>query len=253
MSTWSTLAAATPGAAHMAAGHGSSDAHRIVHAEDAGVVGLVVADGLGSLPLAPLAAHAAASAAARALAAADLDAALSAQRAAVFGAVAGARAALHAFAAVLAVPIGELGTTLLVALISDRGAVLGGVGDGFLVLRSAPPVEADQADHHLLCLVDPDPVANGTPVLGGTGPIAVEIVNDPYLTGALLATDGLEPSMVDAPAAMTRAVRPGVAGALLRHADEITDATHLQRELSDPAWDVSSSDDRTAVLAVRTA
>jgi hypothetical protein len=208
MSTWVPFAAAHPGAAHIARGQGTSDAHRAAVQADGRVVILVVADGVGARPLAPVAAQLAASIAERALRVADLTGPPQLQRAIVHAAIHAARCTVHAAAAALAVPTRELATTLLVTIVSDQGAVFGGVGDGFLVLRSAPPaVVGSDGDLHLLTLTPPDPIANATPVLAGDGDVTVEVVCDPYLTGALLSTDGLEAPAVDAPVGTLRRPR----------------------------------------------
>ncbi len=248
---WHTVAASATGASHAAAGIGNCDAHSFAPYGPAGV-SLVVADGLGSAPEAALAARAAVALAARRLAggpAAGEDAdPLLAQRDHVRTAVAEARAGLHDLAGALRLPIADLGTTLLVCVVSEAGAAFGGVGDGFLAVRARMP--GGTRRHHLLTLTPPGRFANETATLASASDIVVEAIDDPAIDGLALASDGLEAVAIDRPLASDRDLRSGSIDVLLTHADTAVDSRGLHRDIVQATWDRATADDRTIVMAV---
>jgi len=250
---WRPLAASATGASHARAGACNADAQRFAPYGEGGLA-LLVADGLGSAPEAPLAAHAAVALAARSLRAAapagrpGRAAALAGQRDDVRAAVLAARSGLHGLGAVLDRPVADLGTTLLVCVLSDAGATFGGVGDGFLAIRARLP--GGDHRHHLLTLTAPGPFANETETLGSGAPIVVEMIDDPDIDGVALATDGFEAAAVERPLAADRTLRTGLIDALLSHADGAEDSAALHRDILAADWDRAAADDRSIVMAV---
>lgn len=248
---WHTVAASATGATHAAAGIGNCDAHRSTAYGRAGVA-LVVADGLGSAPEAALAARAAVTLAARRLADGPAiergEIALDAQRDHVREAVSGARRGLLDLADALGIPIGTLGTTLLVCVVSPAGVTFGGVGDGFLAVRARGPDGARR--HHLLTIAPAGAFANETATLASAADILVEAIDDPDLDGVALASDGFEAVAVDRPLARDRDLRPGLVDVLMAHADAALDSRGLHHDIVDASWDRATADDRTILIAV---
>jgi hypothetical protein len=117
---WRVVGASVRGSAHVAAGTPVEDAHGWARLADGRLV-VAVADGAGS---APRAAEGAAAAVAAAIGAPDDP-------------VVAAREALVALAEDLAVPIGDLASTLLVCTIGDDALQAWAVGDGAIVVAGA--------------------------------------------------------------------------------------------------------------------
>ena len=246
MSAWRVVAAAAPGATHAERGLGSSDAHRFEPHGNG--VALLVADGLGSAAEAALASRMAVAAAAADLRKRGAAGDLTEQRAGAVAAVERAAAALLALTA-QGFAEDQLGTTLLVCTATSAGIAFAGVGDGFLGVRTT---DAHGAGHHLLRLEPPSPIANETATLLAAAAVPSFALADPAVDGLLLATDGLEAAAIEAPLSGRARLRAGVADVLLRHGDGATDSLAFQRDLCNPGWDSSSSDDRSVVMAVRT-
>lgn len=196
MKQWQMIAASIPGAGHVRRGLPCQDAHRVEELPRGGMV-VAVADGLGSAPCAEQGAHLAVDTAVTALRAA-LETGQPKQGAAwrqvVRQAFTEARATLAACAAAEARPLADYATTLLVAVVTNKGVAVGQVGDGAVVARLAPG--------RLVTLSKPQrgEFANETQPLthADAVPVVTYVCQPGHVQALALFTDGVQQLCLDA-------------------------------------------------------
>lgn len=240
---WRTVAASVEGAGHLARGEACQDAHRVVVDGERLVV--AVADGAGSASRAADGARLAVDAAVTALLA-SCGHAGPGSGAAIAVALGQARVALEAEARVRGCSLGDLATTLHLAVVSGDHVLTGQIGDGAVVARCGPE------------LVVLDPVLRGE-YLNET----VFVTSGAWVDEARLGTHAL--ADVDALAVMTDGLQllafdvaagrphPGFFMPLWSWADDAPDAAdaELAAFLASGRVRARTDDDVTLVLAVR--
>ena len=186
--TWRVVGASVAGARHLVSGAACDDSHAYVRTDELLIV--AVADGAGSAPAAATGSAVAVTAAAASLAgqlgawpALGLDEA----RHAMCGAMVSARTALESRAQRQEIALGDLATTLLLALITADELVVAAIGDGAVVGRDTG------GGLHAVAPVERGEYVNETTFVTSDGWLdALRLVSMPAPDAVALCTDGIE-------------------------------------------------------------
>ena len=253
--SWNVVAASVRGSAHARTGAPCQDAHAFLTLAD-GTLIAAVADGLGSVALAEVGARRAVDAAVATMRAA-ICSRRRARRAArsttahavmVRQAFAVARAALEVEARARDVPLSALAATLLVVVVTPRGAAtVGQLGDG-VVIALTP----EGTFHRPIAPTDTAAFNVVTPLTHPDALRSVRIATLGCVDAVAMCTDGLELFVTDGPAGapyapfLSPALRFAAASEHMVHASD-----ELAEWLSSPRITAGTDDDCTLLLAVR--